>query len=259
LLQFWLGSHQPAWLARTDAPLCVSLRRLADRKTLPRAVGPVFLDGGGFTEVSQYGRWRCSARDYATTMQRMCAEIGNVRHAAIMDWMCEPFVLTQTGLTIAEHHARTIDSYGELLALAPDVPWLPVLQGWHRADYLRHLELYDREGFDLRTVPLVGVGSICRRQHTDEASLILARLAQEGLLLHGFGLKLQGLLKAAGALVSADSMAWSFHARRLEATWCGSETHKNCANCLPFALHWRSQVLDLLAKRGGSRQLALAV
>lgn len=259
MLTFWLGSHQPQWVQRTDAPLCISLRRLEGRKTLPRAGGPVFLDGGGFTEVSQYGGWRSTPAQYATSVRRVCDGVGNVRHAAIQDMMCEPFVLARTGLTIAEHQERTVDSYGELLALAPGVPWLPVLQGWATGDYLAHLEQYDRAGFDLRTLPLVGVGSVCRRQHTDGAAQLLARLSQEGLRLHGFGLKLQGLMKAAGALASADSMAWSFDARRSGGAWCGSTTHANCANCLPYALHWRERVVTMLTRRGVSRQLALAV
>jgi hypothetical protein len=255
---FYLGTHQPAWLGRTDVPLCVSLRRLEERKTLPRAAGPVFLDGGGFTEVSQFGGWTKTAPAYAGGVRRVCAEVGNVRHAAIQDWMVEPFVLAKTGLSVEEHQRRTVESYGELLALAPEVPWLPVLQGWRPGDYVRHLEGYQRAGFDLRRVPLVGVGSICRRQHTDEAAAILRQLRGKRLRLHGFGLKLQGLVKAAGWLTSADSMAWSFHARH-RPTWCGSATHKNCANCLAFGLHWRGRVVALLNRRGGWQQLALDV
>lgn len=257
-MDFFLGTHLPSWLGQTDVPLCVSLPRLIGRKTLPRALGPVFLDGGGFTEVSQYGGWRASPPAYAAAIRRVCVEVGNVRHAAIQDWMCEPFVLTRTGLTLGEHQRRTVDSYGELRALAPDVPWLPVLQGWAPEAYLDHLEQYRRAGFDLRRAALVGVGSICRRQHTDGAAALLTRLHGHRLRLHGFGLKVQGLTKAAGALVSADSMAWSFDARR-RPVWCGSTTHKNCANCLPFALHWRARVVSLLGRRGGVQQLALAV
>ena len=88
-----------------------------------------------------------------------------------------------------------------------------MLQGWAPEAYLEHLEDYQRAGFDLRRAALVGVGSICRRQHTDGAAALLARLHGHGLRLHGFGLKVQGLTKAAGCLVSADSMAWSFDAR----------------------------------------------
>src|SRR5262245_61100949 len=99
-LAFFLGTHEPSWLGRTDVPLCVSLRRLEARKTFPRALGPVFLDGGGFTEVSQFGGWRTPAPVYAGAVRRVCQEVGNVRHAAIQDWMCEPFVLAKTGLSL---------------------------------------------------------------------------------------------------------------------------------------------------------------
>jgi hypothetical protein len=36
-LRFWLGTHQPHWLALTDVPLFVSHRTLAQRRRLPRA------------------------------------------------------------------------------------------------------------------------------------------------------------------------------------------------------------------------------
>jgi len=41
--------------------------------------------------------------------------------------------------------------------------------------------------------------------------------------------------------VSADSMAWSLQARLLPPT--PGHTHKSCANCLEFALDWRSDLL----------------
>jgi hypothetical protein len=261
-MQFWLGTHLPGWLwdGRVgDAGLFVSRRRLSSYRRLRPATTDWILDSGGFSELTLHGRWTVTPAEYVREVRRYQLEIGRLRTAVICDWMCEPFVLARTGLTIAEHQERTVDSYGELLALAPGVPWLPVLQGWATGDYLAHLEQYDRAGFDLRTLPLVGVGSVCRRQHTDGAAQLLARLSQEGLRLHGFGLKLQGLMKAAGALASADSMAWSFDARRSGGAWCGSTTHANCANCLPYALHWRERVVTMLTRRGVSRQLALAV
>ena len=44
--------------------------------------------------------------------------------------MCEPFMLAKTGLTVAEHQARTVANYLELRSLAPELPFVPVLQGW---------------------------------------------------------------------------------------------------------------------------------
>jgi hypothetical protein len=178
-------------------------------------------------------------------MRRVALELGTVAHAAPQDWMVEPVALAATGLTLGEHQRRTVASYRELRLLAPDVPWLPVLQGQAPRDYLDHLATYGYLGIDLREAPLVGVGTLCRRQHTEEATEILAALAERGLRLHGFGLKLQGLKRCAPLLASADSMAWSYHFRR-RPTQCGSTAHKNCANCLDAALGWRARVLALL-------------
>ncbi|MGY6651435.1 deazapurine DNA modification protein DpdA family protein [Amycolatopsis sp. TRM77291] len=47
-MRFFLGTHQPAWLARDlRVPLLVSHQRLAGRRTLPRALGQRALDSGG--------------------------------------------------------------------------------------------------------------------------------------------------------------------------------------------------------------------
>jgi len=53
-----------------------------------------------------------------------------------MDWMSEPIMLAKTGLTVAVHQARTVANYLALRDLAPDLPFIPVLQGWRLDDYL---------------------------------------------------------------------------------------------------------------------------
>ena len=57
---FYLGTHHPSWLRKTDVPLFVSRRRLAGLKTLPRARGPWALDSGGFQELILHGEWTVS-------------------------------------------------------------------------------------------------------------------------------------------------------------------------------------------------------
>lgn len=76
--------------------------------------------------------------------------------AAIQDWMCEPWILEKTGLTLDEHQRRTIESLRVLRELAPEIPWAPVVQGWAVADYLWHVEMYRDAGFDLTLEPIVG-------------------------------------------------------------------------------------------------------
>jgi hypothetical protein len=245
---FWLGTHQPSWLRQTDVPLFVSARRLRARRprALPPALGPVALDSGAFTELSAYGRWTVPARQYADEV-RGWAERPGLVWAAIQDWMCEPFILEKTGGTIRDHQRRSLESYLELSRLAPEVLWVPVLQGWHPTDYYRHLDDFKGAGVDLFSLPLVGVGSVCRRQATQTAEGLIRELYALGLRLHAFGFKLRGLRRVSACLVSSDSMAWSYGARRRPALRECRGRHRNCANCLTFALRWRRQALRAAA------------
>lgn len=241
-MRFYLGTHETSFLDRTAVPLFVSRRRLALRRSLPRALGPWALDSGGFTELSMFGKWETTAATYVAEVRRWRDEIGRLEWAAIQDWMCEPPILAMTGKTVAAHQALTIQSYLDLVDLAPELPWVPVLQGWTNGDYLDHVEAYAAAGIDLRTLPTVGLGSVCRRQHMVRISLLVKELQREGIRLHGFGFKTQGLRLCHDALASADSLAWSYDARR--APPLPGHTHQNCANCLPYALEWRENLLS---------------
>ena len=253
-MKFFLGTHHPDWLAKIAVPLFVSHRRLNGRRTFPRARGTWALDSGGFTELSMHGRWTVSATDYAASVRRYSDEIGNLAWCAPQDWMCEREMLRKTGLTIAGHQRRSVDSVLELRALG--CPAIPVLQGWSLGEYLECADLYESAGISLRAEPVVGVGTVCRRQNTFGASTIMHSLAEEGLRLHGFGFKATGLRSCSGSLVSADSLAWSYHARREPVRFeCRGGTHKNCANCLPFALEWRDELLSSLSPTDGQLSL----
>ena len=61
--------------------------------------------------------------------------------------MCEPAIVARTGLTVLEHQERTVASYLELRALAPHLPVIPVVQGWHLADYLPAWSCTGRPGW----------------------------------------------------------------------------------------------------------------
>jgi len=250
---FYLGSHQPGWLARVEVPLFVSHRTLRTRRRLPRAAGPWALDSGGFTELALHGGWQTSPAAYADAVARYASEVGRLAWASPQDWMCEPVMLDRTGLSVDAHQAHTVDNYCTLRQLAPGLPFIPVVQGWDLASYLRCVDQYAACGVDLAAAPLVGLGSVCRRQATGEIGAIVTELARAGLRLHGFGIKQRGLAAYADLLQSADSMAWSYAARR-QPPLPGCLTHRNCANCLRYALGWRAQVIAAL---GRPRQLRL--
>ena len=239
--RFWLGTHETHWLASAGFPLFISHRRLRMRRALPRAAGPWALDSGGFTALAGDGEWDMTPAEYIAAVSRYAAEIGHLEWAAPMDWMCEPAVRAKTGKTVAEHQALTVANYLRLRDMAPELPFVPVLQGWTLGDYRRCADLYDRAGVDLTREPVVGLGSVCRRQATRQIATIVATLADDGIRLHGFGVKTKGLAVYGADLVSADSMAWSAAGRRTKG--CGRARHQNEANCFQYAAAWRQRVL----------------
>jgi hypothetical protein len=246
---FYLGTHQPHWLEQTDLPLFISHRRLANRKRLYRPRGWWALDSGGFSELSLYGTWRTSPESYVSAVVRYDNEIGQLGWAAPQDWMCEPPILATTGLTVLDHQRLTVANFVYLQELwghvsDADCPFMPVLQGWTLDDYRRCWDLYGEAGVNLSEYEVVGLGSVCRRQATDEIGDIVAMLRDidPGLPIHGFGVKTAGLARYGHLLDSADSMAWSFDARR-SAPLDGCTTHINCANCLIYATRWYERVI----------------
>jgi hypothetical protein len=250
--RFFLGTHEPSWLAVAGFPLFVSHRRLRNRKRLPAAAAPWALDSGGFSALDGCGQWDMTEAEYVHAVRRYRDEIGHLAWAAPMDWMCEPRVRAKTGKTVAEHQQLTVGNYLRLREIAPDLPFAPVLQGFELDDYRRCADLYEQAGLNLAAEPVVGLGSVCRRQATSEIAAIVAVLADRGLKLHGFGVKTRGLAVYGADLASADSMSWSARGRRLPG--CGRGSHRSEANCLDFARGYRRRLLDGIA----DQQLTLA-
>lgn len=247
-MKFFLGTHEPQWLCRPEmigVPLFVSRRRL--KRILPKrpAVTDWALDSGGFTELRMYGRWTVSPAEYIDDVRRFSERLGRMQFASPCDLMCEPVMLKKTGLTVERHQQLTVQNYCELRARAPDLPFIPVLQGWTVGDYVACVEMYGAAGVNLwapnAAGGLVGVGTVCRRQGMAEGEEIMRTLSEGGLSLHGFGFKTEGLRACADALSSADSLAWSLNARwNPPLPGC---SHKSCANCLKRALWWRNKLL----------------
>jgi hypothetical protein len=204
------------------------------------------LDSGGFSELSMYGKWQTTEAQYIHAVYKYQNSIGLLDWAAPQDWMCEPWMVRETGLSVREHQHRTVENYCRLRSLAPTLPFIPVLQGWTLWDYLVCIQLYEDAGVKLTGT--VGLGSVCRRQSSTEIAKIVSTLHDYGLRLHGFGVKTQGLGIYGPMLESADSMAWSFAGRR-DPPLPGC-LHSNCANCYKYALKWRRRVLSSLLNSG---------
>ncbi len=130
--------------------------------------------------------------------------------------MCEPWIIEKTGLNVDQHQKLTVQRYDELMACdIGGVYILPVLQGYAPEDYVHHIQMYENR---LTNGAWVGIGSICKRNGNPNqiaAVLMAIKGIRPDLKLHGFGLKTTALSSPLirSMLETADSMAWSFHAR----------------------------------------------
>jgi hypothetical protein len=242
--RFNLGVHEPGWLGRLDFPLCVARQRLwRGNRNVPRALAPWILDSGAYMQLYQYGHWTISPKEYVRFIRRCMAEIGNLDWAAPMDHMCEAHIRAKTGLDTPKHQILTVDNLIELRTLDATLPVITVLQGDPEdpPSYLRCAELYEQRGVELAGERVVGVGGLCRLQDTRLAAEILRLLGPLYLPLHGFGFKTRGLTDHHRVLWSADSMAWSYNARK-NAPLPGC-THQRCNNCIHRATWWRDRLL----------------
>lgn len=212
-VRFFCGLHQPSDAKHFDACF-VSVNRLRGRKG-PFRVTDWIMDSGAFTEISTHGAYRHSVAEYAAEIRRWATN-GNLLAAVAQDWMCEPWIVAKTGLSVQEHQRMTIERYDALQAEdTAGVYVMPVLQGYEPDEYVHHIRLY---GDRLARGAWVGVGSICKRNANPwaiEAVLLAIHSERPDLQLHGFGLKATALRSALvfDLLHTADSMAWSYQAR----------------------------------------------
>ncbi len=216
-LRFIPGLHQPSDVAKSPklAPAFLSINRVRGRrKPLP---GAHVIDSGAFRELEEFGAYRHEPAEYAAELRRLHeGGIVRVEIAVAQDYMCEPFMLAKTGLTVADHQRLTIERYDAVVAERLPFPIMPVLQGYDPTEYVAHLRAY---GDRLTHGMWVGVGSVCKRNGNPAAILAVLtaiRAERPDLRLHGFGLKTTSLEHAGirECLYSADSMAWSFAARK---------------------------------------------
>jgi len=210
---FYTGLHKP-WQAKHFAHAFISANRMRTRR-VPLGCPDWIMDSGAFTELQTHGRYRQGVEAYAELVNRIAAFDPGLTAVVAQDFMCESLILDRTGLTIGEHQRLTIDRYDQLLALSR-VQIIPVLQGFRVEHYLQHLEIY---GDRLAPGAYFGVGTLCKRNgapYQVEAILTAIKIRRPDLRLHGFGLKTTSLRSdlVQRCLHSADSMAWSYAARR---------------------------------------------
>lgn len=213
-MRFFVGMHVPSDAHKVDAAF-VSINRIRNRKSA-FLVGDWIMDSGAFTQLDRFGGYDDPPSVYAAEIRRWAGN-GNLLAAVSQDYMCEPFMLAKTGLTVADHQRLTIERYDAITACdTGGIYVMPVLQGYAPADYVRHIRQY---GDRLKPGMWVGVGSVCKRNGDPSAIedvLIAIKRERPDLRLHLFGVKETALKSKAirDMAFTADSMSWSFSARK---------------------------------------------
>ena len=189
-----------------------------------------------------------SAEDYAAAVARYYRVSSAVSDfAAPQDWMCEPFIIERSGLSVREHQERTVTSYLELRQDRPE----PAIHSCLAGVASRRLPspvptCTPPTGVDLATLPLTGLGSVCRRQSTTRSppsspSWPAAAFACTGSGSRPAACHLYGHLLA----LPPTQKRWPVTPRAGHRPLPGCTGHKNCANCLVYATRWRLIVARL--------------
>lgn len=213
-MKFYVGLHHPGDAKHFERAF-ISINCLRTRR-LPIEADEWILDSGAFTEISKFGKYRDDESVYASHVNRLAAINPNLLAAVSQDYMCEAFILNKTGLSIADHQRLTIERYDRLTPSITTAYLMPVLQGYEPKDYVAHILAYGKR---LPVGAYVGVGSVCKRNDDIgkiEAVMRAIKNERPDLRLHGFGLKTTALSNSnvRDRLYSADSMAWSWAARK---------------------------------------------
>lgn len=220
---FYVGLHQPSDAQHFER-CCIHVGRLLDRQK-PLGCEELLLDSQAFRMLELRGDHQLSPVEYATIGARVVTLCGKVTIVA-QDYMCEDYIFQRryehTGVrfTVADHQRLTIARYDALHCHAArrGLTIMPVLQGYDPLEHVDHIRQYGRR---LRRGAWVGVGSVCKRNGDPSAIrdvLYCIKKIRPDLRLHGFGIKTTALEWHGGTiramLASADSLAWSYHARK---------------------------------------------
>lgn len=171
----------------------------------------LFIDSGGYSFMKGKGEYSTSDAAYLDFIERHAPT-----QFALRDYPCEPDVLDTHGRSVGEHQRMTTERHVSLLDALSDreiaADPIAVVQGWHRDDYVAHVDaLRDRGAL----TDYVGIGSVCRRNQDAEIREIVHAVADAlptGTDIHAFGVKGSVLRfpDVRARLTSADSQSYEF-------------------------------------------------
>jgi hypothetical protein len=188
-------------------------RRFKIKRPPADHIGALAIDSGGFTMAAKYGEYPWAMEQYIDFIREMSRDVP-LTFCACMDYACEREVNRGIYATNRDRIKATIYNEIALRALAPDLPWLGVLQGNTIEE--RALDVALRRRIGLLT-GYMGIGSICRRGPV-EASRVIDFYGEQlpGTRYHAFGLSIRTLdtplaPRVFHLLQSWDSYVWGWN------------------------------------------------
>jgi hypothetical protein len=173
----------------------------------------LFTDSGGYSFMHNKGEYTTTNRQYLEYVETHQPEVW-----ALRDYPCEPDILEKHGRTVEDHQNKTTNRHRHLMDLKDDYDIdgepMAVLQGWGPYSYERHIDGLQTAGV---LTDIVGVGSVCRRNATEDILEILHRVNDalpQSTKMHAFGVKTDVLREdIPPKLVSVDTHSYDYRAR----------------------------------------------
>jgi hypothetical protein len=232
-----------------------------NRQSLRHATGlRLHLDSAGFVASSRYGEFPWTVAEYIELAAAFPWE-----WFASMDWCVEREVAPSES-TVLNRISGTVRLNAECRMEAERRGiadrLMPVIQGWRPEHYLRCI---DRMA-GLLDVPLIGVGSMCRRQVDGAAGILEVveaidrELGTNPARLHLFGLKSGGMeeLRAHPRVMSVDSQAYGTAARMQAGERRAFDPKFSKSNVFTAAVmeRWYGEQVRRINRPAGARRVA---
>ena len=189
-----------------------------NRGMIPDSTKRLFLDSGGYSFFTRWGEYPFSVEEY-TTFANMVQDDYPLTEVAILDYPCEPNTNRSLLQSNKERIDKTIQNTLECIDYDPNLPWVPVIQGYTLQEYLYCLEEYEKHNLPYDDFDLWAIGSLCARKKVGGLRTIITNISQRvNMPIHTFGMTITFLRdpQIFFAIHSSDSGAWSYNGRHYE-------------------------------------------
>jgi len=186
-----------------------------NRTMIPNSTERLFLDSGGYSFFIKWGKYPFSVEEYVSFANQIQDEYP-LTEVAIMDYACEPDINRTNLKTNKERIDSTIQNALSCIDYEPNLPWVPIVQGYTLQEYRYCLDQYKEVGLYDDDFHLWAIGSLCARKKVGGIRKIVVDLSREiNYPIHTFGMTITALKdpQIFFNIHSSDSGAWSFNAK----------------------------------------------